>query len=171
MYASHESSRDPVRPEVEADWDNLGSPETYLGTERTRNFVSRDGLSPGQAYTYAAPDRLRVNDWALTGAWTAEAESVFSSAPNGRISIRFHARDVNLVMGPKEAGEPVAFRVSIDGEPPRAAFGSDADAEGAGPLDEQRMYQLVRQQGPVADRTFEIEFVDRGAEAFAFTFG
>jgi Thioredoxin like C-terminal domain/AhpC/TSA family len=162
---------DPVGPEVEADWDNLGSPETYLGTERTRNFASRDRLSRGEARTYEAPDSLRVNDWALSGDWTAEAESVFSNEPNGRVAFRFHARDVNLVMGPRKAGSPVAFRVSIDGEPPRTSFGSDADGEGAGLLDQQRMYQLVRQQGPVVDRTFEIEFLDRGAEAFAFTFG
>jgi thiol-disulfide isomerase/thioredoxin len=162
---------DPVGPEVEADWDNLGSPETYLGYERARSFASRDQMSRGQSHAYVAPDSLRLNDWALSGDWTAEAESVFSNESNGRISFRFHARDVNLVMGPREAGEPVAFRVSIDGEPPHAAFGSDADGERAGLLDEQRMYQLVRQQGPVVDRTFEIEFLDRGAEAFAFTFG
>jgi hypothetical protein len=162
---------DPVGPEVEADWDNLGSPETYLGYEQARSFASRDQMSRGQSHAYVAPDSLRLNDWALSGDWTAEAESVFSNESNGRISFRFHARDVNLVMGPREAGEPVAFRVSIDGEPLHAAFGSDADGESAGLLNEQRMYQLVRQHGPVVDRTFEIEFLDRGAEAFAFTFG
>ena len=129
-------------------------------------------MSRGEAaHTYEAPDSLRVNDWALTGDWTAEAESVFSTEPKGRITVRFRARDVNLVMGPREAESPVAFRVSIDGEPPHTAFGSDADGEGSGLLDLQRMYQLVRQQEPVVDRTFEIEFLDRGAEAFAFTFG
>jgi hypothetical protein len=107
----------------------------------------------------------------LSGDWTAETESVFSNEPNGHILFRFHARDVNLVMGPREADAPVPFRVSIEGEPPRTAFGSDADGEGAGLLDQQRMYQLVRQQGPVVDRLFQIEFLDRGAEAFAFTFG
>jgi hypothetical protein len=35
----------------------------------------------------------------------------------------------------------------------------------------QRLYQLLRVKGDVADRTFEIEFLDPGVEAFAFTFG
>ena len=128
-------------------------------------------MSIGRSHTYVAPESLRLNDWALSGDWTAGAGSVSSTEPNGRIAFRFHARDVNLVMGPKERATPVAFQVSIDGESPVAAFGSDADRAGAGLLDEQRMYQLVRQQRPVVDRLFEIEFLDRGAEAFAFTFG
>jgi hypothetical protein len=161
---------DPVGPEVEADWDNLGSPETYLGADPSRNFASRDRMSIGQAHTYAAPGSLRLNDWALSGDWAAEAESVSSIEPNGRISFRFHARDVNLVMGPRERDAPVPFRILIDGDPPHTGFGGDADEDGAGLLEEQRMYQLVRQQGPILDRLFEIEFLDRGAEAFAFTF-
>jgi hypothetical protein len=112
-----------------------------------------------------------LNDWALSGDWAAEAESVSSIEPNGRISFRFHARDVNLVMGPRERDAPVPFRILIDGDPPHTGFGGDADEDGAGLLEEQRMYQLVRQQGPILDRLFEIEFLDRGAEAFAFTFG
>ena len=162
---------DPVGPEVEADWDNLGSPETYLGYDRARNFASRDQMSRGQSYAYVPPDSLRLNDWTLSGDWTAEAESVFSNESNGRISFRFHARDVNLVMGPRERDAPVPFRIMIDGDPPHAGFGSDADEDGAGLLEEQRMYQLVRQREPILDRLFEIEFLDRGAEAFAFTFG
>lgn len=158
-------------PEVEADWDNLGSPETYLGSERTRNFASRDRMVPGRSHTYVAPDSLRLNDWALSGDWTAGIESVFSDEPNGRIAFRFHARDVNLVMGPRDGAAPVSFRVTIDGEPPVVAFGTDVDREGAGLLKEQRMYQLVRQLAPAVDRLFEIEFLDRGAEAFVFTFG
>jgi thiol-disulfide isomerase/thioredoxin len=162
---------DPVGPEVEADWDNLGSPETYLGGDRSRNFASRDRMSIGRTQTYVVPESLRLNDWALSGDWTAEAESVSSIEPNGRISFRFHARDVNLVMGPRVRGAPVPFRIMIDGDPPHRGFGSDADEDGAGLLEEQRMYQLVRQREPIIDRLFEIEFLDRGAEAFAFTFG
>jgi thiol-disulfide isomerase/thioredoxin len=162
---------DPIGPEVEADWDNLGSPETYLGADRTRDFASRPRLTRGEPDTYSIPDRLRLNDWALLGRWTAEAESVFSNEPNGRIAFQFHARDVNLVMGPRERGTPVAFRITVDGAPPVAAAGSDAVGDGTGLLDDQRMYQLVRQKGPVTERLFQIEFLDRGAEAFAFTFG
>ena len=107
----------------------------------------------------------------LSGNWTANLESVVLHHPQGGISFRLHARDVHLVMGPMDGSTPVAFRVSIDMEPPRDASGSDVDDDGAGVLTEPRMYQLVRQRGPIADRLFTIDFLDRGAEAFAFTFG
>ena len=162
---------DPVGPEAEADWDDLRSPETYLGFGRTRSFASPGGMAAGRLHSYVAPDALRLNDWALSGDWTAEAESIVLNQANGRISFRFHARDVHLVMGPVSGATSVAFRASIDGNPPGGASGNDMDDEGTGLLVEQRMYQLIRQEGPIVDRLFEIEFLDRGAEAFVFTFG
>jgi thiol-disulfide isomerase/thioredoxin len=162
---------DPLGPEVEADWDNLRSPETYLGYGRTQNFGSPDGMAPRRPHIYAPPDTLPLNHWALSGNWTANPESVVLHHPKGVISFRFHARDVHLVMGPMDGSTLVAFRVSIDGEPPRDASGSDVNDDGAGLVTEPRMYQLVRQRGPITDRLFAIEFLDRGAEAFAFTFG
>jgi hypothetical protein len=95
---------------------------------------------------------------------------VLNEAP-GRIAIRFHARDVNLVMGPAERGLSVAFRVLIDGEVPGAAHGTDVDEQGNGTVSEQRLYQLIRQEKPIDDRLFEIEFLDSGVEAYCFTFG
>jgi len=148
---------DPTGPEVAADWDDLGSAETYLGSER------------GHGYT--GPDRLPLNQWSLTGEWTAHPDRVSLDAPNGRIDFAFHARDVHLVMGPRERGTAIPFRVTIDGEPPAGASGTDIDADGAGSLVQPRMYQLVRQPGPIRDRVFSIEFMGSGAEAFAFTFG
>jgi Thioredoxin like C-terminal domain len=162
---------DPLGPEVEADWVNLRSPETYLGYGRTQSFSSPNGIAPGRPHSYVTPDTLPLNHWALSGNWTANPESVILHHPKGGISFRFHARDVHLVMGPMDGSTPVAFRVSIDGEPLRDASGSDVDDEGAGLLTEPRMYQLVRQRGTIADRLFTIDFLDRGAEAFAFTFG
>ena len=91
--------------------------------------------------------------------------------PNGRIAYRFHARDLNLVMGPASQGAPVRFRVLIDGQPPDAAHGIDVDDQGKGTVTEQRLYQLIRQPRPITDRRFEIEFLDPGVETFAFTFG
>ena len=90
---------------------------------------------------------------------------------NGRITYRFHARDLHLVMGPAVRGASVRFRVLIDGKPPGASHGIDVDEQGNGTVAEQRLYQLVRQQKPIADRQLEIEFLDPGAEAFSFTFG
>ena len=145
--------------EAAADWENLRSPETYLGPERAENRV------------HAAAARLRLNQWTVSGSWTPTRQALVLSKPHGRIAQRFHARDVHLVMGPAAHGKSVRFRVLIDGKPPGPSHGVDTDAQGNGTVSEQRMYQLIRQPGPIADRLFEIEFLDPGVEAFAFTFG
>ena len=157
--------------EVGADWANLRSPETYLGTEHTENFASPGGTGFGERRVYAVPSRLVLNHWALAGDWTMQSGSVVSNKANGRIVYRFHARDVNLVMGPATRGAAVRFRVLIDGKPPGAAHGADVDELGNGTVTEQRLHQLVRQSQPIAEREFTIEFLDPGAEAFDFTFG
>ena len=158
-------------PEVAADWENLESPEAYLGSRRAQNFDSSERSGWGEHRSDEATRPLRRNHWTLSGNWTMTPEAVILNEPNGRITFRFHARDVHLVMGPAAREMPVPFRVSIDGEPPGLSGGSDVDQDGSGLLGEQRMYQLIRQQGLIDDRTFEIEFLDRGAEAFVFTFG
>ena len=143
--------------EVAADWDNLRSAENYLGSERAEGFVSRDGA------------RLSLNEWTLAGDWKRSSRAVALNKPNGRIVYRFHARDLNLVMGPAARGMSVRYRVRIDGQPARG--GADVDAQGQGVVTEQRTYQLVRQAPPIEDRQFEIEFLAAGVEAFCFTFG
>jgi len=157
--------------EAEADWPDLKSPENYLGHERTENFVSPGGAALDKRRVYAAPARLKLNDWALSGDWTVKRDAVALNKGNGRIAYRFHARDLHLVMGPAVRGASVRFRVLIDGQPPGAAHGIDVDDQGNGTVSEQRLYQLIRQPSPIADRQFEIEFLDPGVEAFAFTFG
>ena len=122
-------------------------------------------------HLYAVPSRLRLNQWALSGEWTVEAEAAALNTAGGRIAYRFHARDLHLIMGPVARGGAVPFRVLIDGRPPGASHGSDADEQGNGTVTGQRLYQLVRQPGPISERQFEIEFLDSGVEAFAFTFG
>jgi thiol-disulfide isomerase/thioredoxin len=162
---------DPFGPESEADWDNLHSPETYLGVQRAGSFASPGGMRPSRQHSYIAPARLALNEWALSGDWTAESDKVLLNGATGRICLRFHARVLHLVMGPMGGTTSVAFRVTIDGEPPRASSGGDVDVDGGGLLDEPRMYQLIRRQGPVVDSSFEIEFLDAGAGAYVFTFG
>ena len=157
--------------EAAADWSNLKSSENYLGTARTVDFASPGGAKPDQRHFYTPPARLDLNQWALSGEWKMGSEVVALHKAGGRIVYRFHARDLHLVMGPATPGTPVRFRVLIDGKPPGAAHGGDVDEQGYGTLDQQRMYQLIRQQKPIGDRVFEIEFLDAGAEAFAFTFG
>jgi thiol-disulfide isomerase/thioredoxin len=157
--------------EAAADWGSLKSSENYLGTTRTVGFASPGGARADQRQVYAPPARLGLNEWALSGMWAMGRGSVVLHQVNGRIVYRFHARDLHLVMGPAARGTSVRFRVLIDGQPPGAAHGTDVDAQGFGTLDQQRMYQLIRQQPPIGDRVFEIEFLDAGAEAFAFTFG
>jgi thiol-disulfide isomerase/thioredoxin len=157
--------------EAAADWRSLKSGENYVGYERTENFASPGGAARDEPRVYALPARLKLNQWALSGDWTVAANATALHKAVGRIAYRFHARDLHLVMGPPTGGPPVRFRVFIDGKPPGAAHGIDVDAEGNGTAPEQRLYQLIRQPGPVADRQFEIEFLDPGVEAFAFTFG
>ena len=157
--------------EAPADWGNLRSPENYLGYARTENFASRGGAEQDRLRDYAAPARLALNQWALSGAWTMGKQVTVLANPNGRIACRFHARDLHLVMGPSRPGSAVRFRVTLDGQAPGPAHGLDTDDGGNGTVVEQRLYQLIRQPKPIADRRFEIEFLDAGVEAFAFTFG
>jgi thiol-disulfide isomerase/thioredoxin len=153
------------------DWANLRSPENYVGFERTENFASPGGLQRNQPRMYQRPGRLDLNEWALAGDWTVRKDASALNKAGGSIAYRFHARDLHLVMGPATPGTSVKFRVRIDGQPPGAAHGVDIDEHGNGTVTEPRMYQLIRQPSPIADRQFEIEFFGPGVEAFAFSFG
>jgi thioredoxin family protein len=164
-------SFEALGPEVAADWGSLKSPETYVGHQRAEKFASPGGAAANTRHPYVVPPRLRLNQWALSGEWTVKTEAVVLNAAGGRIAYRFHARDLHLIMGPAARRRAVPFRVFIDGQPPSAGHGSDVDDQGNGTVTEPRLYQLIRQSGPIADRQFEIEFLDSGVEAFAFTFG
>lgn len=157
--------------EAPADWNDLQTGETYVGYDRADNFASPGGAVRDKAHTYTAPDSLDVGQWALSGAWTIGHQGAVSQEANARITFRFHARDLHLVLGPAPNGAPVRFRVLVDGQAPGAAHGGDVDAQGNGTATEQRLYQLIRQSPPIADHTFEIEFLDTGAQAVVFTFG
>jgi thiol-disulfide isomerase/thioredoxin len=152
-------------PELGADWKNLGSPETYVGYRRSDSFASPREALLDRSRVYAVTAQLKLNEWGFAGDWT------MVNRANGKISYRFHARDLHLVMGPAVPGTAVRFRVLIDGHPPGASHGVDVDDMGQGRLDEPRMYQLIRQPAPIADQLFEIEFLDPGADVFVFTFG
>ncbi len=144
--------------EVSADWNDVKSGETYLGTDQTEHFVR------GAA-------RLKLNEWTLAGDWEIGNKAVALNKPNSKILYQFHARDVNLVMGPAARGTSPRFVVHLDGRAPGDAQGADVDGHGQGVVAEQRTYQLIRQQRPILDRQFDIEFLDPGVEAFCFTFG
>jgi thiol-disulfide isomerase/thioredoxin len=168
-------SRPPVAVEAtgveaQADWDALASAETYLGYERGANFASPDGADLGHHRGYSLPADLHLNHWALAGEWTIAAERAVLDQPGGRIAMRFRARDAHLVVSPGKRG-PIPFRVLLDGEAPGPSGGVDVDEDGNGLLEAGRLYQLIRQWGPVQERTLEITFLEPGAEAYAFTFG
>ena len=156
--------------EVAADWASLKSPENYVGYERTEGFASR-GEARNKPHVYALPASLRLNEWALSGEWTLKSDAAELNGTNGRLVYRFHSRDLHLVMGPAASATSVKFHVLIDGQPPGAAHGLDVDEEGNGTVTEPRLYQLIRQQEPIADHQFEIEFLGPGVEVFCFTFG
>jgi hypothetical protein len=153
------------------DERDLRSPETYIGYRQARDFASPGGASEDVPNLYRTISGLPLNHWTLAGKWTVGGEFATPNDAGGRISYRFHSRDLHLVLGRAAQGQPIRFRVRIDGAPPGADHGFDVDAEGRGSVQEDRLYQLVRQAGPVVDRTFEIEFLDPGVRAYVFTFG
>jgi thiol-disulfide isomerase/thioredoxin len=157
--------------QVQADWANLDTPETYVGYDQAQNFASPGGAERGHTRTYAAPASLPPSHWALTGGWTVGRGAAVSDLAGGAITFRFRARDVNLVMGPRATGSSVPFRVRLDGHAPHLAHGLDVDGDGRGAVTQQRLYQLIRRRGATGDSTIEISFPEGGVEAYAFTFG
>ncbi len=149
---------------------DVRSPETYIGYNRAKNFISPGGAVNDAPHVYK-PGSPKLNEWSLFGDWTVGGEHAVLNDASGGIVYRFHARDLHLVLGPSANGKPVRFRVTIGGAAPGDSHGADTDANGEGRVTDQRLYQLLRQNGPVKDRTFEIRFLDPGVQAYAFTFG
>ncbi|WP_445514609.1 cytochrome c biogenesis protein DipZ [Stenotrophomonas sp. 3(2025)] len=157
---------------TQADMGNLRSPETYLGHARAEQFASPGGQRADAAFGYTLPSTLALNQWGLSGQWRVNDEAAQLQQAGGRIAFQFHARDLHLVLAPGEDGKPVRFRVLLDGKPlPAADAGADVAADGTGTVDEHRLYQLIRQRGTIGPHRFEIEFLDAGVQAYAFTFG
>ena len=170
------SSSAPIRvagagAEAAPDGANVRSQETYIGYHRAEHFGSAEPIAHDSRRVYTPQPRLSLNQWPLGGSWNVSAESAVLQASPGKIVFRFHARDLHLVLGTTKDGKPVRFTVKLDGTPPGEDHGADADGGGTGTVHGHRLYQLIRQKGPVEDRTFEIEFLDPGVQAFAFTFG
>jgi thiol-disulfide isomerase/thioredoxin len=157
--------------EAAADWRTVKSPENYVGYGNTQGFASASGIIADKRALYAVPAKLELNQWALSGEWIIEKEKVVLSGKEGKLVYRFHARDVNLIMGLAGKGTALKFHILIDGKAPGSAHGLDIDADGNGTITEPRMYQLIRQQDTIIDREFEIEFFDPKVEIYDFTFG
>ena len=164
-------SMKPVGVQAPPDEAHDQSPETYVGYRRADNFASPGGLVQDQAHAYAAPAALKLNQWSLIGSWNVDPEKGVLAAVHGKIEFRFYARDLHLVLGPATDGKPVRFRVTLDGAAPGANHGADTDSSGAGVVDRQRLFQLIRQSGDVGEHVFSIEFLDSGVQAYSFTFG
>ena len=147
------------------------SPETYIGYARAQHFASPGGIKQDSDHLYPEPANLQPNEWGLAGQWLDHQQAAVLKTAGGKILFRFHARDLHLVLGPGTDGKPVRYRVTIDGQAPGDNHGVDTDAQGNGVVTEHRLYQLVRQKGPIAGHIFQIEFLDPGVQAFSFTFG
>lgn len=150
---------------------DIQSPETYVGYRLAEHFASGERLDRDSPRTYTSPVKLSLNQWGLGGSWTVADERASLQAAPGKIVFRFHGRDLHMVLGPAMSGKPVRFRVKLDGAAPGADCGADSAPDGSGEVREPRLYQLIRQKGRTQDRTFEIEFLDPGVQAFSFTFG
>jgi cytochrome c biogenesis protein CcdA/thiol-disulfide isomerase/thioredoxin len=158
--------------QVPGETGKVASPETYLGYNRAQNFKATPGFKIDTATTYTVAKKLSLNEWGLTGSWIVGPENATMTKASGKITFRFHARDLHLVLGPQQSKQIIRFKVTIDGKAPQADHGMDTDAKGLGQVQEHRLYQLIRQRtDDIKDRTFEIEFLDPGVQAFAFTFG
>jgi cytochrome c biogenesis protein CcdA/thiol-disulfide isomerase/thioredoxin len=157
--------------EAAPDTADRRSPETYVGYHRAEHFASTEKIAQDSKHVYTPQPRLSLNQWALGGSWKVGEESAVLQTAPGKIAFRFHARDLHLVLGTTKDGRPVRFTVKLDGTAPHDDHGADVDSNGSGTVQDHRLYQLIRQKGPVEDRTFEIEFLDPGVQAFAFTFG
>jgi thiol-disulfide isomerase/thioredoxin len=162
---------EPRGLEVAADWRTLRSPETYVGYGQSTGFASEDVAAFDQPHVYAVAARLTLNYWDLSGDWTVARHAAVLNEPGGRVAFQFHARDLNLVMGPASRGASIPFRVVLDGQVADGALGSDVEPDGRGIVSDQRTYQLIRQTSPIGESRFEIEFLDAGVEAYCFTFG
>lgn len=150
---------------------DVQSPETYIGYRQAEHFASPGGFSKDSWKTYSSPERPALNQWGLSGSWKVGEESAVSQAEGGKIVFRFHARDLHLVLAPTKDGKQVRFKVTLDGAAPGENCGDDSVPDGRGEVRDPRLYQLIRQKGPIRDRTFEIEFLDPGVHALDFTFG
>jgi thiol-disulfide isomerase/thioredoxin len=162
---------EPRGLEVAADWQTLQSPETYVGYNQSTGFAQEEIASFDEPRVYTPPGQLPLNSWGLSGNWTVAGHAAVLKEAGGRIAFQFHARDLNLVMGPSSHGSSVPFRVFLDGQLAMDAHGTDVDRDGSGVVSDQRTYQLIRQPGAIGDRLFEVEFSDAGVEAYCFTFG
>jgi thiol-disulfide isomerase/thioredoxin len=162
---------EPHGLEVAPEWRTLQSPETYTGYGQSTGFAQEAVARSDEPEVYTAPARLSVNSWGLSGNWTVAEHAVVCNEPGARVAFQFHARDLNLVMGPASRGGSIAYRVFLDGQLADDAYGVDVNSGGRGVTRDQRTYQLIRQPGPIASRRFEIEFAEAGVEAYCFTFG
>lgn len=169
--ASETSSVSGVGIEAAPDWRDARSPETYIGYRQARNFASPERLHKNSTQLYSVPAKLSLNHWGLSGSWNVNPESAVLQALPGKIVFRFHSRDLHAVLAPAQDGKPVRFTVKLNGAAPGENCGVDTAADGSGEIREPRLYQLIRQKGPIVDGTFEIEFLDTGVHALDFTFG
>jgi thiol-disulfide isomerase/thioredoxin len=162
---------EPRGLEVAADWRTLQSPETYVGYGQSTGFAQDAAANFDEPQLYSAPDTLRLNSWGLSGNWTVAEHAAVLNEPGGRIAFQFHARDVNLVMGPASRGSSIPIRVFLDGNVATDTHGTDVDQDGNATVADQRTYQLIRRSEAIADSLVEVEFLDAGVEAYCFTFG
>jgi thiol-disulfide isomerase/thioredoxin len=169
--ASNTTSIPGAGIETAPDWGDARSPETYIGYRQAQNFASPESVHKDSSGVFSEPAKLSLNHWGLSGSWNINAESAVLQAVPGKIVFRFHSRDLHLVLAPAKNAKPVRFVVRLDGAAPGENCGVDNAPNGSGEIREPRLYQLIRQKGPIVDRTFEIEFLDPGVHALDFTFG
>jgi hypothetical protein len=162
---------EPRPIERSADWDNVGSPESYVGFGSVQQCASPGPVVSDTPRIFEMPARLKLNQWALSGEWTLSERAAQANVSGCRFAYRFHARDLFLVFAPPRTGASVRFRVTLDGRSPGESHGLDIDGGGNGIGADPRLYHLIRQPSPISDRDFEIEFFDTDVSVYVLTFG
>jgi thiol-disulfide isomerase/thioredoxin len=127
------------------------TPESYLGSERLARYAGSP-LRPGRVGSYSFPPRLGESQLAFAGELRLEPQRIVASK-GARVRLRFHARDVFLVLGGKGT-----VHVLVDGKPERTVR-----------VTQDRLYTLVR-GGRIRDALLELR-LSPGVAAYAFTFG
>ncbi|WP_167141845.1 cytochrome c biogenesis protein DipZ [Canibacter zhoujuaniae] len=136
------------------------TPETYLGYARAQNYVGK--LEMGEA-DYPGASSLNLDQWTFKGKWNTTAESSEALADGAELALRFHAKEVFLVMS-GTAGANV--QVKVNGKP---VTGGDVK-DGTLTIDGDRMYKLVDLPEYSEDATLTLTF-EKGVKTHAFTFG
>lgn len=162
-------------PPAGVDFKKIGTPEIYLGYLRINNLGNKDkNIQPNAAYNFSKPEKIEENRFYFEGNWNIRPEYAEFVGGTGKITIRYKANKLNLVLaaaGDKE----VQVEIKVDGEYlDESNRGKDVtikDGKSILIITLSEFYNLVDTGDNYEWHTFEIIVNSPGLQAFAFSFG